>query len=159
GRVGGVGGGEERLWLGRGGGHHRAELVGDLLLADEEAGEPVEALLTLSLRDPLMPVDPILGEVEVLGRPLLLLPEVVELLVVEELDVPATPLLEGWIRGRAEVLPLRPGRSGLRGVLCLASLHAGSSCRSRFAFASRRQPSARTGWLASFHRARPSEHE
>jgi hypothetical protein len=84
---------EDPLCLGRAGAHDRAELIGDLLLADEEAREPVHALEALVRRDPLVPVDPILGEVEVLGEPLLLLPEVVELRVVEELDVAPPALL------------------------------------------------------------------
>jgi hypothetical protein len=74
-----------------------------------------------------VPVDPILGEVQVLSRPLLALPEVVELGVVEELDVAVVPPLEGRVRGGAEVLALRPRRSRLRGVLRLDRLHSLSS--------------------------------
>src|SRR3954447_13729336 len=123
GPVGELGAEEDPLRLGRSGAHDRAELVGDLLLADEEAREPVHPLEALRRRDALVPVDPVLGEVEVLGAPLLLLPEVVELAVVEELDVAPVSLLEGRVRGRAKVLPLSPGRTGLRRVLRLDWLH------------------------------------
>ena len=61
------------------GAHHRAELLGHLLLADEERRQAVHALEALLLRDALVPVDAVLGEVDVLGGPLLALPEVVEL--------------------------------------------------------------------------------
>ena len=87
--VGDLGREEDPLLLGRGGAHDRAELVGDLLLADEEGGEPVHAPEPLVLGDPLVPVDPVLGEVEVLGQPLLALPELVELRVAEQLRLAA----------------------------------------------------------------------
>src|SRR3954454_24715835 len=116
GLVGDLGAEGNALRLRPGGAHDRAEIVGDLLLADEEAREPVHALEALRRRDALVPVDPVLGEVEVLSAPLLLLPEVVELAVVKELDVAPVSLLEGRVRGRAEVLPLCPGRTGLRRV-------------------------------------------
>src|SRR5262249_33524096 len=58
--VGDLGGEEDPLLFGGGGPHDRPELVGDLLLADEEAREPVHALEALLLRDALMPVDPVL---------------------------------------------------------------------------------------------------
>src|SRR4030095_16851250 len=98
--------------------------------------EPVHPLEALLLRDALVPVDPVLREVEVLGEPLLLLPEVVELGVVEQLDVGPTTFLQCRIRGGAEVLSLRSRGPALGGFLCLHALH----------------PSAPTGWLASFDR-------
>src|SRR6266511_4170470 len=111
---------EDALSLGGGRPHDRAQLVGDLLLADEEAGEPVHPLEALFLGDALVPVDPVLREVEVLGRPLLALPEVVELGVVEELDRAPIGALQGRIGGRPEVLAPRP-RPSL--FLCLDWLH------------------------------------
>ena len=69
---------DAHLLVGRGA-HHRAELGGHALLADEERRQPVHALVALLLGDPLVPVDPVLGEVEVLHAPLLPLPQAVEL--------------------------------------------------------------------------------
>src|SRR4051794_16510923 len=123
--IGDLGAEEDPLGLGRAGAHDRAELVGDLLLTDEEAREPVHPLEALLRRDLLVPVDLVLREVEVLGEPLLLLPEVVELGVVEELDVASAAFLKGGVRGRLEVVPLRPRRTGLR--LRLSWLHVVSS--------------------------------
>ena len=77
---------EDPHLLGRRRAHDRPELVGDPLLADEERREPVHARVALLGRDPLVPVDPVLGEVEVLGRPLLALPQLVELGVAEQLE-------------------------------------------------------------------------
>ena len=67
--VGDLGAEEDAHLLGGRGAHHRAELLGHLLLADEERAEPVHALEALLLGDPLVPVDPVLGEVDVLGAP------------------------------------------------------------------------------------------
>jgi hypothetical protein len=65
--------------------HHRPELGRHPLLADEERRQPVHALEALLGVDPLVPVDPVLREVDVLRRPLLALPQRVELPVVEQL--------------------------------------------------------------------------
>ena len=78
---------EDFLVLGLGGAHDRPQLLGHFLLADEEGGEPVHALEALLLADPLVPVLAVAAEVELLGLPLLALPEQVELLVGEQLDV------------------------------------------------------------------------
>ena len=87
--VGDLGAEEDaHVLLGRGA-HHRPELRGHPLLADEERGQPVHALVALLLGDPLVPVDPVLGEVDVLHRPLLALPQVVELAVAQQLRLPA----------------------------------------------------------------------
>ena len=109
GLVGDLGAEEDAHLLRRRGAHHRAELLGHPLLADEERAEPVHALEALVLGDPLVPVDPVLGEVDVLGGPLLALPEVVELLVVEEVDLAAVRgLQDRRVAGGLEVLPLDP---------------------------------------------------
>ena len=77
--VGDLGAEEDaHLLVGRGA-HHRPELVGDALLADEERRQAVHALEALLLGDALVPVDPVLREVEVLRAPLLALPQLVEL--------------------------------------------------------------------------------
>src|SRR5438093_5761499 len=79
--------------------HERAQLGGDALLADEEgaqAGHSLEALLGV---DALVPVDAVLREVEVLRRPLLALPELVELAVGQQL----LARCDGGIAGRLEV--------------------------------------------------------
>ena len=107
--------------LGRRRAHDRPELVGDPLLADEERREPVHAGVPLLGRDPLVPVDPVLGEVEVLGRPLLALPELVELRVAEQLEpAPVGALLQRGIPGREEVLALGDRAQGLRAGFHLA---------------------------------------
>src|SRR5205085_11848345 len=67
----------------------------------------------LLLRDPLVPVDAVLREVQVLGQPLLALPEQVEVLVAEELRVAAVRgLLQRGVGGRLEVLAPGPLGSG-----------------------------------------------
>ena len=66
---------EDLLVLGRRRPHDRPQLLGDLLLADEERGEPVHPLVALLLGDPLVPVLAVAAEVEHLGLPLLALPE------------------------------------------------------------------------------------
>ena len=78
---------EDFLVLGGRGAHDRPELLGDFLLADEEGGEPVHALEALFLVELLVPVLAVAAEVELLGLPLLALPEQVELLVGEQLDL------------------------------------------------------------------------
>ena len=116
GLVGDLGAEENFLVLGRGGPHDRPQLLGDLLLADEERREAIHPLEALFLTDPLVPVLAVPGEVELLRLPLLALPEPVELLVGEQLDVGgAVGLLhQRRIGGRLEVLALGawlgPGR-------------------------------------------------
>src|SRR4051794_25174982 len=121
--VGDLGGEEDALLLLRAGAHDGPELVGDPLLADEESREPVHALVALLRRNALVPVDPVLAEVEVLGRPLLALPQQVELLVGEELGLAAVGrflerrvggLLEALLLGDLAERPRRPGLGGLR---------------------------------------------
>src|SRR3954453_7820338 len=93
--------------------HHRAELLGHLLLADEERAEPVHALVLLVVGKAL-PVEPVLGEVEVLRAPLLALPELVQLAVGEELHVAAIRgLHDGRIAGGLEVLPVGAASRGI----------------------------------------------
>src|SRR5437660_3483174 len=88
----------------------RTELVGDLLLADEEGGEPVHALKALFLGEAL-PIGAILLEVDVLRAPLLPLPELVQLLVRQELGLGALlRLLERGIGRLAEELALLDSR-------------------------------------------------
>jgi hypothetical protein len=110
--VGDLGGEEDPLVLGRRCAHDRAELVGDALLADEERRQPVHALEALLGIDALVPVDPVLAEVEVLGPPLLALPERVQLLVAEQLRPAAVRALipKGGIGGPHEVLAREPGQ-------------------------------------------------
>src|SRR5439155_22551767 len=79
--------------LARGGGHHRSQLFGDALLADEEGREPVHPLAALVGSESL-PVLAVAREVELLREPLLPLPQLVELLVVEELDLAPVGRLE-----------------------------------------------------------------
>ena len=99
---------EDAHLLGGGRAHHRAELLGHLLLADEERRQPVHALVALVLGYALVPVDAVLREVDVLGRPLLALPEVVELLVAEQVDLaPVRRLQQPRVAGGLEVLALR----------------------------------------------------
>ena len=69
--------------------HHRPELGRHALLADEERRQPVHALEALLGVDALVPVDAVLGEVDVLRRPVLALPQLVELLVAEQLRLAA----------------------------------------------------------------------
>ena len=60
------------------------------------------------------PVLAVLGEVEVLRAPLLALPQLVELPVVEQLHLAAVGRLEdGRITGRLEVLAVGPARRGI----------------------------------------------
>jgi hypothetical protein len=88
--------------------HHRPELGGDALLADEERRQPVHALEALLLVDPLVPVDPVLREVEVLRRPLLALPQLVQLPVAEQVRLAAVRRgKQGRVAGGLEVRPLR----------------------------------------------------
>src|SRR5207244_9625364 len=85
---------------------HRAELVGHLLLADEEGGQPVHAAEALLLGKGI-PVGPVLREVDVLSPPLLPLPKLVELSIAEELHLAAVGgLLERGVRRLAEELAL-----------------------------------------------------
>ena len=89
--------------------HHRPELLGDLLLPDEERAEPVHALEALLLGDALVPVDPVLREVDVLGGPLLALPEQVELLVAEQVHLAAVGgLHQPGITGGLEIVAQGP---------------------------------------------------
>ena len=81
GLVGDLGAEEDFLVLGRRRAHDRPQLLGHLLLADEERGEPVHALEALLAGDPLVPVLAVAAEVELLRLPLLALPELVELAV------------------------------------------------------------------------------
>ena len=111
--VGDLGAEEDAHLLGGRGAHHRAELLGHLLLADEERAEAVHALEALLRGDALVPVDPVLREVDVLGGPLLALPEVVELVVAEQVHLAAVGgLLEGGVGGGLEVLALGPLHDG-----------------------------------------------
>ena len=94
--------------------HDRPELGGHALLADEERAQPVHARHALLGVDALVPVDAVLGEVEVLHRPLLALPQLVELAVGQEVRLAAVGrLLQGGIARRAEVDALGPGRGVL----------------------------------------------
>ena len=100
--VGDLGGEEDLHLLGRRRAHHRPELLGHLLLADEERGQPVHPLEALLLRESL-PVLAVLREVEVLREPLLALPQLVELPVVEQLGLAAVGrFLQGRVGGLAE---------------------------------------------------------
>ena len=100
---------EDAHLLGRRRAHHRPELLGHLLLADEERAEPVHPLEALLLRDALVPVDPVLREVDVLGGPLLALPEVVQLRVAEQVDLAAVGRLHHRrVAGRLEVVAQDP---------------------------------------------------
>jgi hypothetical protein len=89
--------------------HHRAELGGHALLADEERREPVHALEALLLADPLVPVDPVLREVEILRRPLLALPQLVELAVGQQVRLATVG--RGEQRRVARGLEVRPLRA------------------------------------------------
>jgi hypothetical protein len=115
---------EDFLVLGRHRPHDRPQLLGHLLLADEEGGEPVHALEPLLLADPLVPVFAVAAEVELLGLPLLPLPEVVELGVAEQLDLRGAVggLVQRRVRGRLEVGALGPRL----GPGCSFDLHAPS---------------------------------
>ena len=121
-----------------GGAHHRPELGGHSLLADEERRQPVHALEALLGGDALVPVDPVLGEVDVLDRPLLALPQAVELAVGEEVGLsPVGGLDEGRVARGLEVRAL--------GALAVASVTALSSgCPA----GSRLPDEPRAGWLA-----------
>ena len=63
-----------------------------------------------SSTDPLVPVFAVLGEVELLGLPLLALPKHVELLVGEQFDVSGAigRLIQRRIGGGLEIGPLGP---------------------------------------------------
>ena len=88
--------------------HHRPELGGHALLADEERRQPVHALEPLVLVDPLVPVDAVLREVEVLRRPVLALPQLVQLPVAEQVRLAAVRRGEqGRVARGLEVGPLR----------------------------------------------------
>ena len=93
----------------RRGAHHRAELGGDALLADEERRQAVHALEALLGVDALVPVDPVLREVDVLRRPLLALPERVELPVVEQLRPPVRGFQQRGVARRLVVGALGAG--------------------------------------------------
>ena len=86
------------------GAHDRAELGGDALLAAEERAQPVHALEALVGRDPLLPVRAVLREVDLLHRPLLALPQLIELAVAQQLRVAG---LQRGVGRRLEVGPLR----------------------------------------------------
>ena len=79
---------QPHVLVGRGA-HHRAELGGDALLADEERRQAVHALEALLVVEALVPVLAVPGEVEVLRRPLLALPELVELAVGQQVRLAA----------------------------------------------------------------------
>ena len=77
---------------------------------NEDSPTCAEALLR---RDPLVPVDAVLGEVDVLHGPLLALPQEVELAVAQEVRLAAVGgLVQGGIAGRAEVDALGARRGG-----------------------------------------------
>jgi hypothetical protein len=106
--VGDLGAEEQPHLLVRRRAHHRPELGGHALLADEERGQAVHALEPLLLRDPLVPVDPVLGEVEILRRPLLALPQLVQLAIREQVRLAAVGRGEKCrIAGGLEVHALR----------------------------------------------------
>src|SRR5919198_1963021 len=108
---------EDALLLRRAGAHDRPQLVRDPLLADEEPRQPVHALEPLLGRDSLVPVDPVAAEVEVLGAPLLALPEQVELLVGEELRLAAVGrFLKRGVGGLDETLAVSDVAEGLGGL-------------------------------------------
>ena len=86
----------------RRGAHHRAELLGHLLLADEERRQPVHALEALLVRESV-PVLAVHREVELLRQPLLALPQLVELRGSR-----AAP------SGRGQPTPAGPGRRSPR---------------------------------------------
>ena len=92
--VGDLRGEEDAHVLARRGAHHRPELGGHALLADEERRQPVHARVALLGVDPLVPVDAVLREVDVLDRPLLALPQRVELAVGEQVRLAAIGALE-----------------------------------------------------------------
>ncbi len=121
GLVGDLGAEEDPLVLGRRGAHDRPQLLGDLLLADEEGGEPVHALEALLVVEALVPVLAVAAEVELLGLPLLALPEQVELLVGEQLDLAGAVgcLVQRRIGGCLEVGSLGP----CLGPGCLSGSH------------------------------------
>src|SRR3954470_860157 len=102
--VGDLGAQEDAHVLVGDGAHDRPELRRHALLADEERAQAVQARHALLRIDALVPVDAVLGEVEVLHRPLLALPELVELAVGQEVRLAAVGrLLQGGIARRAEV--------------------------------------------------------
>ena len=125
--------------------HHRPELLGHALLADEEGRQPVHPRLALLGVDALVPVDAVLGEVEVLRAPLLALPQQVELAVAQELRLAAVGGLEQpGVGGGLEVGALGGVLGGRLGhVLSFVTGARGSQQRT--------EP---TGWLASQNRAR-----
>src|SRR5205085_4257147 len=71
---------DPRVLAGRGP-HHRSELAGDALLAEEEPAQPHALGAATVAREALVPVDAVLREVEVGDAPLLALPEVEELAI------------------------------------------------------------------------------
>jgi hypothetical protein len=134
GLVGDLGGEEDPLLLGGAGPHDRPQLVGDALLADEEGGEAIHALESLLRLDPLVPVGPVPAEVEVLGGPLLALPELIELPVGEEHGLSAVGrILKCRIRGLQEALLLRDRAQRLGGP-ALGARFVGLSLGTRFHF-------------------------
>src|SRR5687768_5102392 len=160
GLVGDLGGEEDPLLLGGTGPHDRPQLVGDTLLADEEGREPVHALEPLLGHNPLVPVDPVLAEVEVLGRPLLALPELVELPVGQELRLAAVRgFLKRRIRGLEEALlrgdrAQRLGGPGLGGLSLGARFHC-----DLLSLPVRGKPTPWTGQSAKFSKAPGNRHK
>src|SRR3954452_11450989 len=96
--------------------HDRPELGGHALLADEERAHPVHPLEALVVVEALVPVDAVLAEVEILRRPVLALPQLVELAVGEQVRLAAVRrLVERRIARRPEVdaaCAMRGGRLG-----------------------------------------------
>jgi hypothetical protein len=112
--VGDLGAQEHAHVLVGAGAHHRSQLRSDALLADEEGAQPVHPLVALLGVHALVPVDAVLGEVDVLGGPLLALPQLVELPVGQQLCLAAVGgLVERGIARGAEVDALRARWPGL----------------------------------------------
>ena len=92
--------------------HHRAELSRDALLAHEERAQSIHPRVPLLGVDALVPVNAVLAEIQRADRPLLTLPQRVELAVAEQLRARALGrLLQRRIARRTEVRPRvqRPG--------------------------------------------------
>jgi hypothetical protein len=83
GLVGYLGAQEDAHVLLRAGPHHRSQLGGYALLADEERAQPIHPGVALLGIYPLVPIDAVLREVKISHRPLLSLPRPIQLLVVE----------------------------------------------------------------------------
>ena len=111
--VGDLGGEEDAHVLVRDGAQNWAELDRDPLLADEEGAQAVHPRSALLGVEPLVPVDPVLREVQVLHRPLLALPQLVELAVREQMGLTAiSRLVQGGVARGAEVDAAGPGVGG-----------------------------------------------